>query len=390
MFKKKVLLTNNFYYYLIARCKNVLKYFLNFKQVPRTSIIRSLPPFYRSSFNPFVAIKWVDDAKFISSKKNVHRVMNHQEFYKVISWLRKNKIKNIRLLYTFDFLSLDNPIKYVKILEDLGVKYSFHSRFIQSTKIVQEFLNSVNLGYISLFYITVENFENYTVEEYENFKKNINLTSRTGKSIYLVISITRSINLDLLFNIIRGKNVTIYITSSSFDSKKEALRVFCEKDYVKKDFTKSFLNLMPKIAELIDWCENFKVPLIFHKPVPIFCLRNNERFKKYKKYWKYFGTVCVEDKKINPIFIEPDQKARVCAGVLKKSQYKIYDYSSISLLYQELIVEFKSRQWNTFLFKECKKCIYRKKRLCQGTCLAYKCKEPISLRKYLNGVDDSK
>ncbi len=281
--------------------------------------------------------------------------MSIDDYKKAILWLKNNKIN------AFNFLGGEPTIhpkltEMIDIADKEGIKFNIFTNGLFENKLCKPFSKANG------FLINYNPKEHYTKEEYMLLHKN--MASLHKKKCQMMVQ----------FNITENTTSCSYVLDACkrYDIKEVYLDPIIpnsdkSNEFLPKDI---FMNKKDMLMEFIDRFKEKGIYTRFTRPFPRCVFSSDEANRLKKENILYFK--CSVGSKV--IAVNPDLTVFPCLSLFFRGP------KLTQLNYVEDYRQFYKKQISRLAFKrelydECKSCIYRIRKKCQGACLCHKCKE---------------
>ncbi len=287
------------------------------------------------------------------SIENLNKVLNWFEKGEAGRQLPQQRRKKISLLG-------GEPTLHSKFLEiiDLLRQRGFKTTIFSNGIFPSEYIKHLDHNVINGFVINYNPEKHYTKENYKRVHENLRLLSEQKYPIKLSYNISPT-NYDpgYIFKACKEYNINVLrfcIASPNIDQS----NVFAEyKDYRK---------LIKKMIEFVKEAKKKKIKLTFDCCMP-WCLLTKEELLIIKKYSQIFKGTCDP-----PADINPDLSVYYCLPQSWVKVKNVTDFGSVDDMLKYFKEHTNKIRWEYDTFIECKDCIYKKRKMCQGGCLAMK------------------
>lgn len=133
--------------------------------------------------------------------------------------------------------------------------------------------------------------------------------------------------------------------------------------HIKKD---ELVEYKDKIINFVSLMADNGIKLLFGEPYPI-CFFTKSELKFVRKNTNFKGTC----KSGEHYAILQDLRVIPCVALLREAP-KLTEFKNEQAVINHYKKEIDKLKWDELLFEKCGECVYRLRRLCQGSCLCYK------------------
>lgn len=272
----------------------------------------------------------------------------------VLDWLNRQKIRSISL-------AGGEPTFYSNFKEMIALfeKYNIKITLLTNALFNAEITDDLKSPMISSCTINLNPKEYYSKDQFERLDRNIKIISESVKEVQISYNISKT-NLDYKYYIKTCKTFNIKKIRFSLTAPNKEKN----NEYIGINDLKSFV---PFIMQFVKEAKNDKLELICDHPLP-YCIFNNVQRDFLKKKAELHGKCSAG---IDFITINPDMSVYACSPSMVKGP-KLNSFATLNQVYDYFRKDIEGLRWSTFLFPQCKTCLYKIRKECQGGCLCYK------------------
>lgn len=287
---------------------------------------------------------------------NDYNDMTLKDFQTLLDWFKKFNIKN------FNFIGGEPTYhpeikKFIQISYDKGYEFNMLTNGIFDIEILR-LLNKRTRLIINYNYK-----DHYNSEEYKLLHQNLEYLKKNNYKFTIGILITNKyFDIEYFFKVIKKINPSSVkldmVMPNSIDNNEHLNRY----DY--KEKRELLLKFVDKIKLL-------GIKVFSSRAMP-YCIYNNVHKNSYY--------ICGVGKRA--VLINPDLTIFPCVSLfIKGPKITSINKDPVKFIRNYYKKDISTLKWKSFLFKECKNCIWRIRRKCQGGCLTH---------KYINQTDYGK
>jgi len=292
---------------------------------------------------------------YAKALKSSYQQMSLADFKKALSWLESQNIKNLN--FTGGEPTVHSEFaQIIELARRRGFQLGLFTNGLFSAKIFGA------VGKCNNFLINYNPRAHYTAQEFKLLNRNLLKLTRAEKTI------------DIMFNVTGQVNSAKHIIAAcrKYSIHEVLLDFIIPNAFKSNDFidTSLFRRKKKLLLSLVRELKKQNIKVKISRPMPrcIFTQRESKwlgRFKSLRSKCGIGNTI---------LAINPDLSIWPCLSVFLKGPHllSLPDIKSYKAYYRKAI---DILAWKRPLFKKCLKCIYFKRRECQGACLGHKCRQ---------------